>query len=208
MYQQQSAGIQRDMRGVGGGVILIVIGLALLVGRYTPLHLGALLWPFFIIGPGCLFYLLMFLNGRGAGSLAIPATILTTLGLILLGQSLFDYFESWAYIWALLPAAAGVGMVIGGVWDGKPAMVQAGMHTARTGLTMLLIFGAFFELFIFHSATFLVVLLPLALIGGGAYLLLRGRLNRPAAPDPWLSTPVPTPTTPATREDDEQVFPY
>jgi hypothetical protein len=205
MHQQQSTGFQRDMRGVGGGALLIAIGLVVLVQRYTPLHLGALLWPFFIIGPGCLLYLLMLLNGRGSGTLAIPATVVTTLGLILLGQSLFDYFESWAYIWALLPTAAGAGMVIGGLWDGKAAMVRFGMHTARGGVTMLLIFATFFELFIFHSATFLVILWPVALIGGGAFLLLRGRLNRPAAPDRWLATTAPTPTA---KDDDGQLFPY
>jgi len=202
---QQLAGPRRETRGIIGGAILIAIGLVLLVQRYTPLHLGALLWPFFIIIPGCFLYLVMFLGGRGSGPLAIPATILTTLGLIFLGQSLFDYYESWAYIWALLPTAVGIGMAIGGLWDGKPTMVQAGAHTARGGLTMLLIFATCFELFIFHSAAFLVVLLPLALIGGGAFLLLRGRLNRPAAPAPWLATPAPTPTA---KDDDERLFPY
>jgi len=205
MQQQQFAGSQRDRRGIGGGALLIAIGLVLLVQRYTPPPLGALPWPFFIIGPGCGFYLLMLLGRRGAGPLAIPATILTCLGLIFLGQSLFDYYESWAYIWALLPTAAGIGMVIGGLWDGKPALVRAGTHTARGGLTMLLIFGTLFELFIFHSAAILVILWPLALIGGGAFLLLRGRLDRPAAPDPWLPTP---PLTPTAKDDDEQLFPY
>ncbi len=208
MQQQQSAGFQRDMRGVGGGALLIAIGLVPLVQRYTPLHLGEQFWPFFIIIPGCCFYAMMLLGGRGAGPLAIPATVLTTLGLIFLGQSLFDYYESWAYIWALLPTATGVGMVIGGLWDGKPALVQTGTHTARTGLTMLLVFGTLFELFIFHSfhsAGILVVLWPFALSGGGAFLLLRGRLDRPAALDPWRITPAPTV---ATKDDDEQIFPY
>lgn len=201
---QRYDGAQRDSRGVGGGTILVALGLVLLVQRHTPPQLGAALWPFFIIGPGCFFYLLMLLGGRGSGSLAIPATILTTLGLILLGQSVFDYYESWAYIWALIPTAAGAGMAIGGLWDGKPAMVRAGAHTARGGLTMLLTFGTFFEFFIFHRAAVLVALWPVAMIVGGAFLLLRGRFARPAAPDPWLATPPST--TPA--NDDEQMFPY
>ncbi len=55
----------------------------------------------------------MLRGGRGAGPLAIPATILTCLGLIFLGQSLFDYYESWAYIWALLWLTPGMaGMMI------------------------------------------------------------------------------------------------
>ena len=206
MQQQQFDGPRRETRGVIGGALLIAIGLVMLVQRYTPLHLGELFWPFFIIGPGLLLFTLMLLGGRGAGALAIPASVVTTIGLILLGQSLLDYYESWAYIWALIPTAVGVGMAIGGVWDGKPALVRGGVQTARGGLTMLLIFATFFELFIFHSATFLVVLWPLALIGGGAFLLLRGRLNRPAAPDPWLPTPAPTPT--AAGDDDKQLFPY
>lgn len=205
MQQLEQPRSQHEARGMVGGAILIALGVGLAVQRYTPLHLGALLWPFFIIIPGGFFYLMMLLGGRGSGSLAIPATILTTLGLIFLGQSLFDYYESWAYIWTLLPTAVGIGMVIGGFWDGKPKMVQVGAHMARGGLMMLLIFATFFELFIFHSATFLVALLPLALIGGGAFLLLHGRRNRPFVPDPWLAMPTPTPTA---KDDDEQLFPY
>ena len=205
---QQLEGPRRETHGVVGGALLIAVGVVLLVQRYMPIHFGAHFWLFFIIIPGCCFYAMMLLGGRGAGSLAIPATVLTTLGLIFFGQELFDYYESWAYIWALLPAAAGIGMVIGGLWDGKSAMIQGGMHTARVGLGMLLISATFFELFIFHRASFLVVLWPVVLIGGGVFLLLRGRSRRTVTPEPWFATPAaPAPITTA-KDDDEQVFPY
>lgn len=87
----------------------------------------------------------MLAGGRSAAGLTIPGSIITTIGLLLLYQETFDHFESWAYAWALIPTAVGVGIVIelliniSGTFDG----VLAG------------------------------TVVPLVLIGAGIYLFLR-----------------------------------
>ena len=173
-----------------GGAVLIAIGTAIFLRRAFNVDFPDFSWPFFIIGPGLAFFVAMVFGGRGAGGLAIPGSVITTVGLILLGQSVFDYFESWAYIWALIPAAASVGMIIAGLWDGAPKMVRAGTQLASSGLLMLLVFGTFFELFIFHGSTIVAYAWPIGLIAIGAFQLLRGRLTRRI------------PTTPAWRDDE------
>lgn len=169
-----------------GGAVLIAIGAAIFLRRTFNFDFPDFAWPFFIIGPGLAFFAAMFFGGRGAGSLAIPGSVITTIGLILLGQSIFNYYESWAYIWALIPAAAGTGMIIAGLWDGKPKMIQAGTQVASSGLLMLLIFGTFFELFIFQGSNLAAYAWPVGLIAIGAFQLLRGRLaQRTSTPPAW-----------------------
>lgn len=188
-----------------GGAVLIAIGAAIFLRRTFNVDFPDFAWPFFIIGPGLAFFVAMFFGGRGAGSLAVPGSVITTIGLILLGQSIFDYFESWAYIWALIPVAVGTGMVIAGLWDRKPKMIQAGTQVASSGLLLLLIFGTFFELFIFHGAGIAAYAWPIVLIAIGACQLLRGRAARRTATAPaWDDEEVPEPTGP----DAGSTFPY
>ena len=188
-----------------GGAVLIAIGVAIFFRRTFHIDFPGFAWPFFIIGPGLAFFVAMFFGGRGAGSLAIPGSVITTIGLILLGQSLFDYFESWAYIWALIPTAAGVGLIIAGLWDGKPKMISAGTQAASSGLVMLLIFGTFFELFIFHGAGIAAYAWPIVLISIGAFQLVRGRLKQrtPTMPS-WTDGDVSEPNGPNAGS----TFPY
>ena len=167
-----------------GGAVLIAIGAAIFLRRTFNFDFPDFAWPFFIIGPGLAFFAAMFFGGRGAGSLAVPGSVITTIGLILLGQSIFNYYESWAYIWALIPAAAGTGMIIAGLWDGKPKMIQAGTQVASSGLLMLLIFGTFFELLIFQGSNLAAYAWPVGLIAIGAFQLLRGRLARRTSTTP------------------------
>lgn len=188
-----------------GGAILIAIGTAIFVRRTFNFDFADHTWPFFIIGPGLAFFVAMFFGGRGAGGLAVPGSVITTIGLILLGQSVFGYFESWAYIWALILVAVGTGMVIGGLWDGTPKMIQDGTQVASSGLLMLLIFGTFFELFIFHGSTLAVYAWPVGLIAIGVFQLLRGRLAQRTSTTPaWDDDEITEPAGPNAGS----IFPY
>ena len=164
-------------QGLVGGAILVALGAHFLFRQVFDFDLGRYGWPLFIIGPGLLLFAGMAVSGRGAGGLAIPASIVTTVGLLLFVQNATDYYESWAYGWALIPLAAGVGTRIAGAWDSNARLVAEGRRGITVGLALLLGFATFFEGFIFRGSFFASYLLPLALILGGVALLARNLLR-------------------------------
>lgn len=92
---------------------LIGLGILFLVGQLLGISLIGWLWPFFVITPGVLFFVVMALGGKDASGFAIPGSIITTVGLILFYQNLTGHWASWAYAWALIfPTAVGAGMMI------------------------------------------------------------------------------------------------
>ncbi len=154
------------------GLLLIGLGVLFLANRFLNINLGEDLWPFAVIGAGALFFVGMLAGGPTAGGLAIPGSITVMAGLVLLVQNTFNRFESWAYCWALIMVAIGIGMVIRGYWSGLGDIRRKGWETIRLGMLFFLLFGAFFELFIFNRTTQLTsILWPLALIVVGMILI-------------------------------------
>jgi hypothetical protein len=137
--------------------------------------MGAFAWPFFIIIPGLLLFAGMFLGGKSATGLAIPGSIVTTVGLILFVQNITDSFESWSYVWALIIVAVGVGRIIQGTRTEDKAALRDGSRVIAVGLALFAVFGIFFEFFIFRSWLDSLLgryLLPALLIGAGVYLVM------------------------------------
>jgi hypothetical protein len=128
--------------GVVGGVILIILGLLFLAREIFPEFFEFLDWPFIIIGLGGIFLLWAILSGTGG--LAVPGSILVGIGGIFYYQNLTGDWESWAFIWALIPGFVGVGIIISGIIDRNYKEAFSG------GLIMLLISGMLF--FAFGSA--------------------------------------------------------
>jgi len=168
------------------GVALVGLGVLFLAGRLFNINFWSFFWPFFIIVPGLLFFVGMALGGKPAGPLAIPGSIVTTVGLILLYQSIFNHWESWAYAWALIfPTSVGIGLIINGKWNNEPHLVESGTKFATVGLIIFLLAGIFFELILNISNNFIGnVLWPLALIAVGVYLVTRRNRGQPAAQTP------------------------
>lgn len=170
------------------GVILILAGLMFLVGQFLGARFWEAAWPFVIPVPGLLLFVGMVVGGKSAGGLAIPGSIVTTLGLLMLFQNTFNYFESWAYAWALIPTAVGVGMMINGMWSDLPELADKGQKTARIGVVMFAIGFVFFEFVVRIGRLgngFLGGFLgPLVLIAIGGYLLFSNlvRINREPLP--------------------------
>lgn len=167
-----------DKRNIGNVVlalILIGMGILFLIGQFLRINFWAVSWPFFIIVPGLLFFVGMVLGGKNLGALAIPGSIITTVGLILLYQNLFHQWQSWAYAWALIfPTSVGLGLVIQGVWDGNPRALRDGRNMLKVGLIMFAIAGVFFELVIgIGGFPFGRYVWPVLLILLGVYLLLQ-----------------------------------
>jgi len=152
------------------GIVLIVIGILAIIGQLVGGGIWAYLWPGFVLLPGILMFIGMFLGGKKAGGLAIPATILTILGLVLFYQNTFDQWWTWSFVWALVgPVAAGLGIVLFGAYTGDQGARRGGMVVLLIGLVLLVIFGLAFGL---GRAGALGYVLPLALIGLGVYIVI------------------------------------
>src|SRR5829696_8829920 len=106
------------------GALLIVVGVLFLIGQLLGIDLERFAWPFFVIVPGVLlFFLALAREGRTGERLAMVGSAITMVGAILLLQNTFDYFQSWAYAWALVfPTSVGVGQIIYGSTKNLEAM--------------------------------------------------------------------------------------
>ncbi len=58
----------------------------------------------------------MFLGGKQVSGLAIPGSIITGIGLLLLFQNLTSYWESWSYGWTLIIIFVGAGIYLAGLY--------------------------------------------------------------------------------------------
>lgn len=136
--------------GLGVGVVLIVVGILLLLGQLLGVHLGQYFWPFFVIVPGVVLFVIALSAGAQAGEgLSIVGGIVTMVGLVLLYQNTFNHFESWAYAWALVgPTSVGLSQMIYGSAKGRDDLVTSGKRVAAVGITIFLVAAAFFELVI------------------------------------------------------------
>ena len=127
------------------GALLVILGGLFLILQFVNFSFGEWMWPFFIIVPGLLFFVAMVLGGRSTGALAIPGSIITTIGLLLFYQNVFHHFESWAYAWALIPLAVGIGIMINGYWSERSDLVKRGSSLIGTSAILFLIGCVFFE---------------------------------------------------------------
>ncbi len=166
---------QRNTGSLVGGALLIIFGILALLGKlFQNYDFWGTFWPFFVIGAGLLFFVGMFAGGRSVSGLAIPGTIITTIGLMLFYQNITNHWESWSYGWTVILMAVGVGIFIMGVWGQSATQRAAGLRTLRIGVILFIIFGAFFEL-IFTSGESLglrSIIFPVGLILLGLYLVL------------------------------------
>lgn len=167
-------------RNMGIGIGLVVLGLIFLIG--PTLNLQAFGWPFFVIIPGVVLLFVAFTSSVGNGSLAVPGSIVTVTGLILLVLNITGRMDAWAYAWALVMAGAGAGTYLYGHISNSESLQKAGRRGALAGLALFVVFGLVFELFIF--GTFSAVLrwvIPIALLAAGAFILYRGA-SKPTPP--------------------------
>jgi hypothetical protein len=176
------------------GAVLVVLGALFLVAAVLGADVWRVAWPFLVIVPGALFFLLMVVAGRDAGALAIPGSMITITGFILLYQSLTHHYASWAYVWALVsPTGVGVGLLIWGVRSGRESITRAGWIVAKVGFALFVVFGLFFELILNIGGGGLErIFWPILVILFGVYLLIqperwRGRPAEQPAPGQPLS---------------------
>ncbi len=185
--------MQTNRNNVGaliGGAILIGIGLLTLVSRmFTDIDWG-LLWPFAIIGFGALFFIAMFAVGKSGAAFAIPGTIITGIGLVVLFQNITQHWTTMSYLWTLIIIFVGLGIYIMG-WYGEDAnQRRSGGKVMKIGIILFIVFGTIFES-IFSSLN--NVIFPILLILLGVYLVLsRSGLLGKKKDNPVDSTLPPT----------------
>ena len=136
----------RTNLGIIIGAVLIAAGVLVLFGEVSGLAAFNLTWPLIIVLVGIFFFILMFFTREETGALAIPGSIITMIGLILLVQNAFNLWVTWAYAWSLIIVAAGIGIFIQGMYIDRPSLRRDGLRTIQAGLTLFVIFGLIFSL--------------------------------------------------------------
>ena len=145
---------RRDSGTLLIGMLLVLGGLGAFFVQSAGVDLGELIgeggWPFLVIVPGLALLLGAFLVPRPGGlAFAIAGSIVTTVGAILLYQNATSNWESWAYVWALIPTAAGVAMTVYGTATGTEGLVVTGTRMALVGVVLFLaglwFFGSLFS---------------------------------------------------------------
>lgn len=157
--------------GIFGGILLILLGLLFLASEIYPEIFSFWSWPFILIGLGVIFLLWALITQ--SGGLAIPGSILSGLGGIFYYQNVTQDWESWSYIWALIPGFVGVGILLSSLIDKKFK------QNLSAGLTLILISAILFFAFgsQFGLASAITMYWPVLLIALGAVALLRALLK-------------------------------
>jgi len=122
-------------------------------------------------------------DGRRRTRLVIGGAVVTTIGLILLYQDATGHWESWAYAWALFPAASGLGLALWAIRSGNGSEFRAGTWGLLGGLAFFAVAFLFFEGIIGLSGDRLPIadwVLPVVVIGIGVVVLARGLMQRGA----------------------------
>ncbi|MCE7990082.1 MAG: hypothetical protein DYG89_53740 [Caldilinea sp. CFX5] len=175
--------LQPSFQGNAGkllGFLMIALGLLFLFGQLFQINIGVWGWPFFIIVPGVVLFMLGFAGDSPADQpLLIVGSVVTAVGLLLFYQNLTGHWASWAYAWALAaPTAIGLGEMIYGARKGQPAAQRTGQQLATIGLVIFAVGAIFFEVVIGISGFGLGGWAwPALLIGLGLFLLLRNAMR-------------------------------
>jgi hypothetical protein len=162
------------------GVILILLGAWFIAQRTFP-EVAAFAarfsdWPFTVIGVGVLLLLLGLI--LGAPGLAVPAAIVSGIGGILYYQDLTGNWESWSYMWTLIPGFVGVGVLLQGLLgEDTRRNLRHGLNLMVVSAVLFLVFSAFlggWTLLGNFGPAILLILLGLWVLGSGLYRSMRG----------------------------------
>jgi hypothetical protein len=149
------------------GLILVLAGAGLLAFQLVPgLDVWFNVrfeWPLIIVGVGALMLFLGLLFG--APDMAVPAAVIGGIGGLLYWQAVTGRWESWAYVWTLIPGFVGVGMLLAGLFGGNGrSSIREGVRTILVSLILFAIFGSLFGALGFLGDYWPVLLILLGLL--------------------------------------------
>lgn len=160
---------------IGLGVFLILLGAWFLAVRIFPelrTWVDIFTWPMIMIGVGALLLILGLLIG--SPGMAVPAMVVAGIGGILYYQNQTGDWESWSFMWALIPGFIGVGTLVAGLFGVQPRLaLKNGLNLIFTSAILFFIFLA-----ISGRAGMLGVYWPVLVILLGVWFLVRALINR------------------------------
>ncbi|MBI3738432.1 MAG: hypothetical protein HY258_05240 [Chloroflexi bacterium] len=162
------------------GILLVLVGAWFVAVRQIPaLEPFSNLqfdWPFYVIGAGAVILIIGLATGEPR--MAIPASIIAGVGGILYYQNLNNDWESWSFMWTLIPGFVGVGNILAGLLgDDTRHSLGRGINLIVISAVLFLIFAAIFKRLSFlgdYGVPALLIFFGLYIIGRG---LLRSRSN-------------------------------
>jgi hypothetical protein len=144
------------------------------LAKLIPISLNQ--WPVWVILAGAALLVIGLLVGEA--DMAVPACIVAGIGGILYYQNASGNWESWSYMWALIPGFVGVGRILSGTIGGNF------MTSLKEGLQALLACAILFTIFatIFNAWTIFgsfSAYVPIALLFFlGIWFIVRGFLRQ------------------------------
>lgn len=157
------------------GTLLIILGAWFLALRLLPGLSYLNQWPMIVISVGV--GLLVFGLLVGAPPMAVPASIVMGIGGILAWQNATGAWESWAYIWTLIPGFVGIGIMLAGLLEGDfSSKIRPGGWLILISVVMFGIFGSFLG-----ASQFLGPYWPALLVLVGLILLIQSLVGRRTA---------------------------
>jgi len=158
----------RSLTGLG----LVGAGLLFIFAQIFNINLFGALWPLFIIVPGLAFLYFAATGGKKQSGLAVPGSLITGTGLILMVQSLTGHWASWAYAWTLYPVFLGMALSYIGQRMGDNNTYKTGQGFVKFGGAAFIVSALLFELVLFGGGGILGGLaVPLLLIAGGLFMM-------------------------------------
>jgi hypothetical protein len=157
------------------GLLLILLGLWFVAQQQVPAlkALGNVQfeWPFYVIGAGAVILLVGLVTG--APAMAVPACIVAGIGAILYYQNRFSDWDSWSFLWTLIPGFVGIGTVLTGVLgEDTRRNLDHGINLMVISAVLFLIFAAIFQrlnILGAYGPAALLILLGLYVIGRGLF---------------------------------------
>ena len=174
------------------GLVLVLTGGLFLADQILGTGFMIVYWPLLILLFGITFFVGMLVAGKRGAGLAIPGTLLVTLGILLFIQNWFNLWITWAYAWALLISATGLGMLIMNSYLKGEGLQRAAGVVIGIGLALFVFFGVLFEIILdiagsdVQSGIFLgagLILLGIFVVFSRALFTKRKRAESVATPD-------------------------
>lgn len=164
--------MSRNRTQLALGLILVLVGAWFIAVRQVPALREwvdvTMTWPLNIVAIGGLILLIGLLVG--APGMAVPAAIVAGIGGILYYQQLTERWDSWSYMWTLIPGFVGVGTFISALLGGGRRNYREGLNLIFVSAVMFLIFGTIFGGLTFLTTDWAAILLILL----GVWIILRG----------------------------------
>ncbi len=162
---------QARRTNIAFGVILLLLGLWFLALQMMP-GLSSILglsmsWPLIVVGVGIVF--LLFGIFAGVPAFAIPACIIAGIGGILYWQNLTNNWDTWIFMWTLIPGFVGVGTILVGLLGHDTRRsIRGGAWLIVISIVLFLVFAS-----VFGGLDVLGPYWPVLIIALGVFLLIR-----------------------------------